>query len=162
MKAVCGTGCSSGFQYLLPQHGLLAAGAGRDPGCARAWFKDWLIRGFLKLYRIDMSEAGRKPIRMLSAASTSSSPGPFEGQRRAPIAHRNESIACPVDGLRQRGGDHRGRQAAAGQGPPLRTHAKLLADQPWAGEFEGGFLCDDLSRALQLSPAFHIGRFRVN
>ncbi len=44
------------LQYLLPQHGLsrlvLAATRVRI-----RWFKNWTIRGFLKLYAVDMSEA---------------------------------------------------------------------------------------------------------
>ena len=44
------------IQYLLPQHGLsrlvLAATRVRTP-----WFKNWTIRGFLKLYRVAMDEA---------------------------------------------------------------------------------------------------------
>ena len=44
------------IQYLLPQHALsrlvLAATRVRT-----RWFKNWTIRGFLKLYRVDMSEA---------------------------------------------------------------------------------------------------------
>ena len=44
------------LQYLLPQHGLsrlvLAATRVRMP-----WFKNLLIRGFLQLFSVDMSEA---------------------------------------------------------------------------------------------------------
>ena len=44
------------LQYVLPQHGLsrlvLAATRVRAP-----WFKNLLIRGFLKLFPVDMSEA---------------------------------------------------------------------------------------------------------
>ena len=44
------------FQYLLPQHGLsrLVLSATR---VRTLWFKNCLIRGFLKLYRVDMTEA---------------------------------------------------------------------------------------------------------
>src|SRR5258708_33283975 len=44
------------FQYLLPQHGLsrlvLAATRVRS-----RWFKNWIIRSFLRLYAVDMTEA---------------------------------------------------------------------------------------------------------
>ena len=44
------------FQYLLPQHGLSRLVLAATRVRAR-WFKNSTIRGFLKLYRVDLAEA---------------------------------------------------------------------------------------------------------
>ena len=122
------------LQYLLPQHGLsrlvLAATRVRTP-----WFKNGLIRGFLKLYDVDMQEA---------AAGDPLSYGSFnefftrelkEGAR--PSAADPRDIASPVDGCVSEAGpiDHDLLLQAKGRRYRL---TELLAAQPWASRFEGG------------------------
>ncbi len=46
------------LQYLLPQHALSRLVL-RATRVRSRWFKNWLMRGFLKLYTVDMTEAGR-------------------------------------------------------------------------------------------------------
>jgi phosphatidylserine decarboxylase len=122
------------LQYLLPQHGLsrliLAATRVRTP-----WFKNWLIRGFLKLYDVDMQEA---------AASDPLSYGSFnefftrelkEGAR--PIAADPRDIASPVDGCVSEAGPIDRDLLLQAKGRRYRL-TELLAAQPWASRFEGG------------------------
>jgi phosphatidylserine decarboxylase len=122
------------FQYLLPQHGLsrliLAATRVRAP-----WFKNAIIRGFLKLYDVDMQEA---------ADSDPVSYGSFNefftrelksGVR--PIAADPSDIASPVDGCVSEAGSIDRDLLLQAKGRRYRL-TELLAAQPWASRFEGG------------------------
>ena len=122
------------LQYLLPQHGLsrlvLAATRMRTP-----WFKNSIIRGFLKLYDVDMQEA---------AASDPLSYGSFnefftrelkDGAR--PIAADPRDIASPVDGCVSEAGPIDRDLLLQAKGRRYRL-TELLAAQPWASRFEGG------------------------
>ncbi len=139
------------FQYLLPQHGLsrlvLAATRVRT-----RWFKNCLIRGFLKLYRVDMTEAAETdPYRYASFNEFFTRPLKI-GAR--PIAREDDAIVSPVDGCMSEAGDHRRRPADAGEGPPLPAGG--TARRTTLGEpLRRRLLRDDLSRTLQLSPRAH-------
>lgn len=122
------------LQYVLPQHGvsrlILAATRVRT-----AWFKNLIIRGFLLLYHVDMSEAeDGDPYRY----------GSFNEfftralkQEARPIAGGELAIASPVDGgVSEAGAIDRGRLLQAkGRDYAL---SDLLAAQPWASRFDGG------------------------
>ena len=122
------------LQCLLPQHGLSrsigAASRARTP-----WFKNLLIRGFLRFFSVDMGEA---------AESDPYHYGSFnEFFTRAlrpearPIVADPEAIVSPVDGAVSECGaieqdrllQAKGRHYALGE---------LLAGQPWANSFAGG------------------------
>jgi phosphatidylserine decarboxylase len=122
------------LQYVLPQHGLsrlvLAATRVRSP-----WFKNLLLRGFLKLYRIDMSEAVQSDPYRYGTFNEFFTRALKDGAR--PIAAGPDAIASPADGVVSEAGiieDGRLLQAK-GRGYSL---TELLAAQPWAGRFEGG------------------------
>ena len=122
------------IQYLLPQHALsrliLRATRVRTP-----WFKNGLIRGFLALYAVDMTEA---------AASDPLSYGSFNefftralksGARS--IAADPRAIACPVDGAISEAGSIDGEALLQAKGRRY-TLTELLAGRAWARDFEGG------------------------
>ncbi|MHB8476948.1 MAG: archaetidylserine decarboxylase [Steroidobacteraceae bacterium] len=122
------------FQYLLPQHGLsrlvLAATRVRT-----RWFKNCLIRGFLKLYRVDMTEAAENdPYRYASFNEFFTRPLKI-GAR--PIAREDDAIVSPVDGCVSEAGIIDGDRLMQAKGRCYRL-AELLAAQPWASRFEGG------------------------
>jgi phosphatidylserine decarboxylase len=122
------------FQYLLPQHGLsrlvLAATRVRTP-----WFKNWTIRGFLKLYRVDMNEAAESDPYRYGSFNEFFTRALKAGAR--PIASDHAAIASPVDGcVSEAGTIDRGRLLQA-KGRDFGL-TELLASQPWAGRFEGG------------------------
>jgi phosphatidylserine decarboxylase len=122
------------FQYLLPQHGLsrlvLAATRVRTP-----WFKNWTIRGFLKLYRVDMNEAAESDPYRYGSFNEFFTRALRAGAR--PIASDYAAIASPVDGcVSEAGTIDRGRLLQA-KGRDFGL-TELLASQPWAGRFEGG------------------------
>src|SRR6267143_44929 len=95
------------FQYLLPQHGLsrliLAATRVRT-----AWFKNWTIRGFLKLYRVDMTEAAESDPYRYGNFNEFFTRALKPGVR--PIASDPAAVASPVDGcISEAGTIDRGR-----------------------------------------------------
>jgi phosphatidylserine decarboxylase len=122
------------FQYLLPQHGLsrlvLAATRVRTP-----WFKNWTIRGFLRLYRVDMTEAAESDPYRYGSFNEFFTRTLKAGAR--PIASDHAAIVSPVDGcVSEAGAIDRGRLLQAkGRCYGL---TELLASQPWASRFEGG------------------------
>jgi phosphatidylserine decarboxylase len=122
------------FQYILPQHALsrliLAATRVRAP-----WFKNRIIRGFLKLYDVDMSDAvDGDPYRYASFNQFFTRPLK-PGAR--PIACAADAIACPVDGRISEAGRIDRDLLLQAKGRQYRL-ADLLAAQPWAQGFEGG------------------------
>ncbi len=122
------------MQYALPQHGLsrlvLLAARVRAP-----WFKNLLTRGFLRLFPIDMSEAVEPdPYRYGSFNEF------FTRELRPaarPIDTRPDSIVSPVDGAVSECGTLDRDRLLQAKGRHY-TLGELLADQSWAGSFEGG------------------------
>jgi phosphatidylserine decarboxylase len=122
------------LQYLLPQHGLsrliLAATRVRA-----AWFKNRIIRGFLKLYSVDMSEAAQSDPYRYGSFNEFFTRALKHGAR--PIAGDADAIACPVDGRVSEAGTIERDRLLQAKGQYYRL-ADLLAGQPWAQRFEGG------------------------
>jgi phosphatidylserine decarboxylase len=122
------------LQYILPQHGIsrlvLAATRVRTH-----WFKNALIRGFLKLYDIDMRDAVQgDPLRYPSFNEF------FTRALRAetrPIAPDARAIVSPVDGTISECGDIEGGSLLQAKGKRYAL-ADLLAGQTWAPRFAGG------------------------
>ena len=122
------------IQYLLPQHGLsrlvLAATRVRTP-----WFKNWTIRGFLKLYRVAMDEAAETDPYRYGSFNEFFIRALREGAR--PIARDERAIVSPADGCISEAGSIDGDRLLQAKGRHYRL-AELLAAQPWASRFEGG------------------------
>jgi len=122
------------FQYLLPQHALsrlvLRATRVRTP-----WLKNALIRGFFKLYAIDMSDAAQAdPLRYGSFNE-------FFTRSLKPdarvIAADPHAIACPVDGTVSEAGQIDGDRLLQAKGR-YYSLTELLAARAWAKDFDGG------------------------
>jgi phosphatidylserine decarboxylase len=122
------------LQYFLPQHALsrlvLAATRVRT-----RWFKDWIIRGFLKLYRVDMTEAAESDPYRYATFNEFFTRALKDGAR--PVAGDMDAIACPVDGFVSEAGTIERDRLLQAKGRYYRL-SELLAEQPWARHFEGG------------------------
>jgi phosphatidylserine decarboxylase len=122
------------LQYLVPQHALsrlvLAATRVRT-----RWFKDWTIRGFLKLYRVDMAEAAESDPYRYATFNEFFTRALKDGAR--PLAGGMDAIACPVDGFVSEAGTIDSDRLVQAKGRYYRL-SELLAAQPWARHFEGG------------------------
>jgi phosphatidylserine decarboxylase len=122
------------LQHVLPQHrisrSVLAATRVRSP-----WFKNLLIRSFLRLFAVDMTEAVETdPYRYASFNEF------FTRALRPemrPIAAGAAEIACPVDGTVSECGAIDGDSLLQAKGRRY-TLGDLLAEQPWAPRFTGG------------------------
>jgi phosphatidylserine decarboxylase len=123
-----------GLQHVLPQHALsrLVLAATR----VRAqWFKNLLIRSFLGLYAVDMSEAAEAdPFRYASFNEFFTRS--LKPETR-PIAAGTAEVACPVDGRVSECGAIEGETLLQAKGRRY-TLRELLAGQEWAERFTGG------------------------
>ena len=131
------------FQHVLPQHALsrlvLHATRVRAP-----WFKNALIKGFLKRFAIDMTEAVQpEPLRYASFNEFFTRA--LKPEARA-IAREPHEIACPVDGAISEVGKIDGASLLQAKGRQY-TLGELLAAQ----------LGRRISRAA-LSPPFILRR----
>jgi phosphatidylserine decarboxylase len=126
--------CFVWMQYFLPQHGLsrsvLWATRVRSP-----WFKNSLIRGFLKLFSVDMGDAVETDPYRYSTFNEFFTRALRSGAR--PIAAAPDQIACPVDGRVSECGAIEGDSLLQAKGRRY-TLPELLAGQPWAQRFTGG------------------------
>ena len=122
------------FQHVLPQHAVSRLVL-RATRVRAAWFKNWLIRGFLRLYTIDMTEA---------VQSNPLSYGSFnEFFTRALKAHARSiapgarDIACPADGVISEAGRIDGDRLLQAKGRHYSL-AELLASDSSARRFADG------------------------
>ena len=122
------------FQHVLPQHAVSRLVL-RATRVRAAWFKNWLIRGFLRLYTIDMTEAAQSdPLsygsfnefftRALKAHARSIAPG-------------SRDIACPADGVISEAGRIDGDRLLQAKGRHYSL-AELLASDSSARRFADG------------------------
>jgi phosphatidylserine decarboxylase len=123
-----------GMQYLLPQHGLsrLVLAATR---VRASWFKNGLIRGFLGLFSVDMSEAAEPDPFRYGSFNEFFTRALRQGTR--PITGDPYAIACPVDGVVSECGTIDQDRLLQAKGRHYQL-GDLLAQQPWARNFEGG------------------------
>jgi phosphatidylserine decarboxylase len=122
------------FQYVLPQHALsrlvLHATRVRAP-----WFKNLLVRGFLRLFSIDMRDAVQADPLAYGSFNEFFTRALQPGARA--VAAEPNAIACPVDGTISEAGEIDGDTLIQAKGR-YYTLAELLAAQGWAGNFAGG------------------------
>ena len=122
------------FQHLLPQHALSRLVL-RATRVRTRWFKNWLVRGFLKLYPIDMTDAVQSDPLSFASFNEFFTRALKPGARS--IAADPRAIACPVDGAISEAGKIDGKRLLQAKGRCF-TLTELLAAQPWAESFEGG------------------------
>jgi phosphatidylserine decarboxylase len=122
------------MQHLLPQHrvsrSVLWATRVRSP-----WFKNALIRGFLKLFPVEMGEAVETDPYRYATFNEFFTRALRSGVR--PMAAAPDHIACPVDGRVSECGAIDGDSLVQAKGRRY-TLPELLAGQAWAARFAGG------------------------
>jgi phosphatidylserine decarboxylase len=122
------------FQHALPQHGLsrltLAVTRVRTP-----WFRNLLIRGFLALFAVDMSDAAETDPYRYASFNEFFTRALKSGAR--PIASGAADIACPVDGRVSECGAILEDSLLQAKGR-YYSLTELLAGQEWAARFSGG------------------------
>jgi phosphatidylserine decarboxylase len=122
------------LQYVLPQHAMsrvvLAATRVRTP-----WLKNLLIRSFLRMFAVDMTEAAESDPYRYGSFNEFFTRALEAGAR--PVAGGAAQIACPVDGCVSECGRIEGGSLLQAKGRHF-TLEELLAGRTWARRFEGG------------------------
>ncbi|HVC01779.1 MAG TPA: archaetidylserine decarboxylase [Steroidobacteraceae bacterium] len=123
-----------GLQYLLPQHRLSRL-VGAATRVRTRWFKNLLIRGFLRFYRVDLAEAAESDPLAYANFNAFFTRALAPGAR--PIAPAADAVASPADGTFSECGAIDGDRLlqAKGRGYML---GELLAGRDWARRFEHG------------------------
>jgi phosphatidylserine decarboxylase len=132
-----------GLQHVLPQHGLSRLVLRATRVRAR-WFKNLLIRIFLKLFAVDLSEAAETDALRYATFNEFFTRALKPGARV--IAAGTADISCPVDGTVSECGELDGATLLQAKGRRYSL-TELLADQPWASRFADGAFA-----AIYLAP----------
>jgi phosphatidylserine decarboxylase len=122
------------FQHVLPQHALSRLVL-RATRVRAAWFKNALIRGFLRLYPIDMAEAVQSDPCSYGSFNEFFTRALKPGARS--IAPGLREIACPADGMISEAGRIEGDRLLQAKGRHY-TLAELLASESSARRFADG------------------------
>ncbi len=122
------------LQYILPQHGLSRLMLAATRVRAR-WFKNLLIRGFLKLYAVDMQEAAEPDPFAYVSFNAFFTRALAPGRRSTDTAQ--SAVVSPVDGTVSECGAIEAGSLLQAKGRTY-TLAALLAEQPWSQRFAGG------------------------
>jgi len=124
-----------GLQYLLPQH-FLSRLVRSLAHCRAAWLRTALIRGFLRIYPVDLAEAE------LAQPSRYESFNAFFTRRLRPGARRIDpdpsAVACPVDGYVSQSGRLAGDALLQAKGISYSATGLLGGDARLAQEFADG------------------------
>jgi phosphatidylserine decarboxylase len=121
------------LQYLLPHH-LLSRTLGRVAECRWPWVRIPLIRIFVRVFGVDLSEA-REPDPQRYASFNDFFTRPLRAEAR-PLA--TDGILCPADGTLSRAGRIRGSDLFQAKGHAYSL-LELLGDDPeLASEFING------------------------
>jgi phosphatidylserine decarboxylase len=122
------------LQYVLPQHGISRLVL-RATRVRAGWFKNALIRGFLRMFDVDMRDAEQTD--PLGYPSFNEFFTRALRPETRPLGLEAGAIASPVDGTVSECGRIDGNLLLQAKGK-LYGLADLLAGQPWARRFENG------------------------
>jgi phosphatidylserine decarboxylase len=126
------------LQYLVPQHALSAL-VHRLARAETPWLKRLLIRGFARLYAIDLSEAAEPDPERYPSFNAFFTRALTAGARPLPAAAR--AIASPCDGTVSERGTLAGErllQARLRAKSRWYTLGELLGEDPRSADFAGG------------------------
>lgn len=131
-------------QYLLPQHAISRLVL-RLTRCRVGWFKNALMKWFIKRFQVDMTEAAQPDYRQFEYFNAFFTRELKSGAR--PLAQGQDVIVCPVDGaVSQVGGIHADTIFQA-KGHDYTATALLGGDAELARQFSNGRFA-----TLYLSP----------
>ena len=123
------------LQYVLPQH-LLSRCLGALARCPWPWVHQPLIRGFVRVFGVDLSEAERREPDAYESFNDFFTRALRPGAR--PLPEREDAILCPADGTLSRAGGIRGSELLQAKGQHYSL-LELLGDDPaLASEFING------------------------
>ena len=123
------------MQHLLPQHGISrivhAAARSRTP-----WFKDLLIRAFMRGFKPDLSDAVQSDPLSYGSFNDFFTRALRPGTR--PLPTDPAALACPVDGTVSELGDIDDDRLLQAKGRHYTLGALLAGREDWVARFRGG------------------------
>ncbi len=122
------------MQYLLPQH-TISRIVHRATRIRAHWFKNALIRGFIRAFRVDMRDAAESRPEAFEHFNAFFTRALAPGCR--PLPNTPDEIASPVDGTVSMTGTITGETLVQAKDRWYRM-ADLLGDDRMAVEFDGG------------------------
>jgi phosphatidylserine decarboxylase len=131
-------------QYLAPQHALSRLG-GKIAECQWKWWRNWVIRKFIKCYGVDMSIAQKEHIE--DYPNFNSFFTRLLKPEARPIVQESHAIACPVDGSISQIGRIQQDTLLQAKGFHFQLHNLLGGASHLAHAFEDGYFA-----TLYLSP----------
>lgn len=124
-----------GLQFILPHH-LLSRVIGWFAGCRLAVLKNLIIRVFIRIYGVDMSEAEHSNIGNYASFNHFFTRALQDDAR--PVNSTPGGIICPVDGFISAAGVIEHRQIFQAKGRNYSLHSLLGGDEVMTGLFENG------------------------
>lgn len=132
------------FQHIVPQH-FLSRTVGLLANCQITFIKNFLIKIFIKKYKVNMAEAEIKNVEEFSSFNDFFT-RKLEANVRL-VDSTDNSIICPVDGAVSAIGDIDAEQIFQAKGKSFSLPSLLGGDQKLADKFHGGKFA-----TLYLSP----------
>jgi len=125
------------LQHIIPQH-FLSRSMHRIARIKSIWFKNAIIRNFLKLYKIDMHDYGDKNENDFDSFNHFFTRPLIDNARN--IHKQPGSLASPVDGVMSQAGSINDGQLIQAKGMTYSAR-RLLGDSQWAANYAKGNFC---------------------
>ena len=123
------------LQYVLPQH-LLSRVVWRATRCESTWWKNWLIRSFLRHFDVNMAEAAQPDPLAYPSFNLFFTRALRPGARNSSAAA--DSIVSPVDGTVSAAGTIHGDRLLQAKSHDYTLDDLLAGDVALARSFHGG------------------------
>jgi phosphatidylserine decarboxylase len=123
------------MQYVIPQH-TISRIVYRATRSRRVWLKDRLIRSFLRMFPVDMSEAREPDPKCYATFNEFFTRELRPGLRK--IAEERDAIASPVDGFVSAAGTIDNSTLIQAKGRTYDIETLLAGARAWAPQLRGG------------------------
>ena len=125
------------LQHIIPQH-FLSRTMHKLTRVKTAWVKNAVIKNFIKLYKIDMTDYGSKTEQDFASFNEFFTRPLIDSARN--IEQENDKLASPVDGTLSQCGLIEQGQLIQAKGMQYSAR-RLLGDAQWASNYANGNFC---------------------
>jgi len=125
------------LQHIIPQH-FLSRTMHKLTRAKISWLKNTVIKNFIKLYKIDMTDYGNKTEQDFVSFNEFFTRTLADGARQ--IERNTSKLASPVDGTRSQSGRINSGQLIQAKGMHYSAR-RLLGNAQWASNYRDGNFC---------------------